>query len=83
MLFTHYFQQRHNVFKYLQYALGRDGLGDRTGDGLRGVDESFLTRHALLDVSAEKSLHDGVDGTEKDATLTVDIRLKVVSVNDF
>ena len=63
--------------------MGRDSLGDRTGDGLRGVDESFLTRHALLDVSAEKSLDDSVDGTKKDATLTIDIRLKVISINYF
>ena len=63
--------------------MGRDSLGDGTGNGLRGVDESFLTRHALLDVSAEESLNDGVDGTKKDATLAIDIRLKVISIYDF
>ena len=48
---------------YLQYALSGDSLCDRTGDALRGVDESLLGSHALLDVSAEEALHDGVDSS--------------------
>jgi hypothetical protein len=63
---------------YLQYALGGDGLGDGASDGLGGVDESLLTGHALLHVSAEETLHDGVDGTEKDATLAIDIGLQIM-----
>jgi hypothetical protein len=64
--------------EYLQYALGGDGLGDGAGDGLGGVDESFLTGHALFHVSAEETLHDGVDGTEKDTTLAIDIGLQII-----
>jgi hypothetical protein len=62
-------------YSHFQYALGRDGLGDRAGNRLGGVDEGLLGGHALLHVSAEETLHDGVDGSEKDSTLAVDIRL--------
>ena len=48
---------------YLQYALSGDGLCDRTGDALGGVDESLLGGHALLDVSTEKALNDGVNSS--------------------
>lgn len=68
---------------YLQYALGGDGLGDGAGDGLGGVDESLLTGHALLHVSAEEALHDGVDSTEKDATLAIDVGLQAIRENEL
>jgi hypothetical protein len=66
----------YSTLSHLQYALGRDGFGDRASDGLGGVDESLLRGHALLHVSAEKTLHDGMDGSEEDSTLAVDVRLK-------
>ena len=62
-------------FAHLQYALGGDSLGDGSGDALWWVDESLLGGHSLLDVATEESLHNGVDSSEQDASLTVDIGL--------
>jgi hypothetical protein len=42
-------------------------LGDRSRDALRGLQERFLGGHALLDVPAEETLHDGVHGPQQDS----------------
>ena len=56
--------------------MGGDSLGDGASDGLGRVDESLLGGHSLLDVATEKSLYNGVDSAQENASLTVDIRLK-------
>lgn len=52
-----------------------DGLDNVASDGLGRFDKGLLRRHALALVAAVKGLDDTMDSTEKNATLSINIRL--------
>mmetsp|Transcript_25377 Transcript_25377/g.37605 ORF Transcript_25377/g.37605 Transcript_25377/m.37605 type:complete len:504 (-) Transcript_25377:19-1530(-) len=55
-------------------SLSRDGLYNISSDGLTGLGESLLGCHSLAHVTTEERLNNSVNCSEKNSTLSVDIR---------